>query len=1127
MRNINFSSSSSENLARSSALRRQLHDQSQFLPSNSFANSNSTVQDYRFLPKPTTRVEGNALYSNLNQINGNSSWKQTISGLLKSPIDGLGKSSYQDLKNSVIEKSAEKSSKFVKTPYPQVYKADSHLRNEANLLSHGNHLPLLPPSKFSFHSETRHAMNRLSDSASKYNLISSNYDLQKDIQTCKKRNLQQVYKQNSEQECEEEEFHDAISDDEDINGEPINNTNKKSNILPPQKKSYSQTPSTVAQTGFLGTQNNTPNKPTNTYGLPLSMIEDDYKPDPAPTYNFSVDKLQDSQRQNSILGLTQYSHPYNFPKASFLPPNTEPNSSNGPSSIQKIRTPLRYRSSLLGALSNRTNSSCRILSAAEMKKVFCKSKKPIGSLKDFVHTIEIRNETSNEPKNNSESPKMVEKHSEVKHTEEKITKSIRNSNLEEDSKYSEELTASSKSESADQSIFETSDILSTTKKKPILEKPSKENEPAENTGHKESLPNSSSNLVESDSKLPINGEKDNQTTISTNIGEKSLEKRDNIHEIKEATSEDVTSKNGDSEVSEKKKDEAVPWWLANVNKPNLVEVDNEGVFMPEEDEDTKDEKEPVVSAAGLFSLPSTEGSTNNEVNNSLFSFANTSTTGNSLFGPSLFQINKTDEKSATSEESKSEEKTPSLPVPSSQSSAFSFSQTIENNTSNNVSLFGITSKTLDEEKTIINETEKPVSETAANLEKDSTDSISKPQFPLFGKQFPADEEKKEHTDVENKTGIFGTDNPGSLFTSTSINSGSLPSQQGSSINQLFGSSGISNSNQSAFNTKDIFNLSSSTGASTTITNSEKQTVSGPLFGSNDTEKKQSTSEISFAGSSGLSNLNSSSSLSFTSGTTMPQTNLQAGGLFDTKLLNFSGSTGSSTVYTSLFGGSTPNNNNLFTVPPNNNSLLSGLESSSNTASTNLSSTINVNSIFGAQIPMSNTNPAQNSLNFDSSTSIGGSSNSLTGSTSNTNIFSQTPSIFGSNNSSNPFIFGSSSNKPLDQAITQTPGQNLGQNTNSNLFGSSQGIFNSTGKTENSIFGGMPNNPAVSPFDPKPQVSSQPSMNTNIFGSNPSNLLGASPLMGNNSNPNPFVGHSSNPAGGTSHRRRIARAKRSH
>ena len=357
------------------------------------------------------------------------------------------------------------------------------------------------------------------------------------------------------------------------------------------------------------------------------------------------------------------------------------------------------------------------------------------------------------------------------------------------------------------------------------------------------------------------------------------------------------------------------------------------------------------------------------------------------------------------------------------------------------------------------------------------------------------------------------------------------SQQSSSINQLFGSSSASNSTQNAFGTKDIFSLSSS-GVSTTINDSEKREVSAPIFGSSDMESKNPASDVSLSASLGLGNLNSSSNMSFTGGSTSSQTALQTPGLFDAKLINFTGSTNSSsTTASSLFGGSNPSNNtlglgnSLFSTPTNNNSMTSGLFPNPNTSTnTNIPSTTAVNSIFGAQqVPVSDVNPTQNTLNFDSN--IAGSSNSVPGS-NNMNIFSQTPSIFGSSNSSNPFVFGSN-NKPNEQTITQTPGQNLEQSSGSNIFGSPQGIFNSTNKAETSIFGGMPSNPVATQFDPKLQVSGQPPINTSIFGSNPTNLLGASPLVGNNSNPNPFVGHSSNPAGGTSHRRRIARAKRSH
>ncbi|KAL5368130.1 hypothetical protein CPHLJ_6g2560 [Cryptosporidium parvum] len=1134
MRNINFSSSSSENLTRSSVLRRQLHDQSHFLPSNSLVNSNNTVQDYRFLPKPTFRIEDNNLYSNLNQSNYNSNWKQTSLGLLKSPINGLSRSS-QDLRNSLIEKTTEKSSKYVKTPYPHVYKPDSYLKNEISIPSHGSHLPLLPPSRFPFQSEARRTINRLSDSTTKYNLGSNDYDLQRDTQTCRKRNLQQVYKQKNENEHEEEEFHDAISDDEYISNESMNNPNKRPNI-PPQKKTYNQTPSTAAQTGLLGTQNNTPNKPTNTYGLPLSMIDDDYKPDPTPAYNFSDEKLRDVQKQANPLGLTQYSHPYNFPKASFLPPNTEPSSNIIHSSVQRIRTPLRYRSSLLGALSNRTNSSCRILSAAEMKKVFCKSKKPIGSLKDFVHTIELRNETLNEPKTNSELPKVPEVHSEIEHAiEDKSSKNDKDSSPEKDSKNNKEDIISSKSECLNQSTLEVSNILSKIADKSISpEKSDGDKELVEKVNNVDNLQVSSPNIFVNDSKLPVLSEQDNKSNITTIDIEATVEKRDDIKETKEVVSEDFSLKEKDSEVTEAKKDEPVPWWLANVDKPNLVEVDNEGVFMPDEDDEKKDnEEKPTISAAGLFSLPSTEGSSDKNIATSLFSFGNSSTnacvsTGTSLFGSSLFQINKTSENSAAPEEPKPEEK--ALPLLNSQSSTFSFGQGIDNSASSNISLFGITSKTV-EEKTTIGEIEKPISETVVDTEKETTDSSLKPQLSIFGRPSPVDEEKKQAENSEKKVGIFSTDNPGSLFSSTNNISG-LFSQQSSSMNQLFGSSSASSSTQNAFSTKDIFSLSSS-GVSTKINDTEKREVSAPIFGSSDMESKNPASDVSLSASLGLGNLNSSSNMSFTGGSTASQTTLQTPGLFDAKLINFTGSTNSSTAAasSSLFGGSNPSNNtlglgnSLFSTPTNNNSMASGLFPNPNTStSNNIPSTTAVNSIFGAQqVPVSDVNPTQNTLNFDSN--IAGSSNSVPGS-NNINIFSQTPSIFGSSNSSNPFVFGSN-NKPNDQTVTQTPGQNLEQSSGSNIFGSPQGIFNSTNKAETSIFGGMPSNTVATQFDPKPQVSGQPPINTSIFGSNPTNLLGASPLVGNNSNPNPFVGHSSNPAGGTSHRRRIARAKRSH
>lgn len=1156
MRNINFSSYSLDNLARSSASRGQLYDQNPPSSSDSLANSNSAVQDHRFLHKPAAGVGSNALYSNLAQNSHGPGWKQTGLGQLKSKADCLSKPPYPDLGSSASGRTAENNDRLTRTPFPHAYKPDGYLRSEANIGSYGSFLSLLPPSRFSLNSETRSIFNKLSENISKYSVGFVNEELPKDPpQTCKKRNLQQVYKQSDD--AEYEEFYDAISGDENTDGESLNNPNKRSNILPLQKKAYSQTPSTVAQTGLLGTQNNTPNKPKATYGLPLSLIDDDYRPEQTPSYNFTAQNSQYAQKQSYMAGLTQYSHPYNFPKTPGLPLGAEPAPSCVPSSVQRIRTPLRYRSSLLEALSNRTNSSCKMLSAAEMKKIFCKSRRPIGCLKDFVHTIEVRTEESEEPKKTFELPKMVERRTEIENAlEEETKKSFQDSSPRDHSKYSKQVIANSKAESAHSSkpLPTTLNTLPAATKEPTLWDELKEKKPIENTGpvdtshSAEVLPDLSASLyADSDLKLSPYNELENKITDAAD----SVEEKDAVQEAKGGSSEDTAPKSKDPEVSEGKKEDAVPWWLANVNKPNLVEVDNEGVFMPDEDEEPKNKEEkPAVSALGLFSPPSTEGASKEGNKDSLFSSINVSkaegstniSASSSLFDPSLLQFNKTNE---NINDNKPEEKgqdgqVSSLPTSTGQFNLFSLNQGSTSNSPNGLSLFGATPKTLDGGKDK-SETGNSAAATLSGLEKSSLEPRSVSQVSLFGNQTPPGEEKKRPEGAN--SGIFGMNSSGSLFAPASISGGNLAPQQGSSMGsggQTFGAPSAPGLTQNAFNTGGIFNLASSTGASAATSGSEKQDSSLPVFGLKDFEGKKPSSDASLATPLSFGSLNSSSNPSFAvNNTTSPQTSIPTGGLFDSKILNFGASANpaSSTAPTSLFGNLNTSNaasgqtSSLFSMPPGNSSLLSGLNSNSGTVcSTNQPSSTPAGSIFGVQpVQTANTAPAQNNFNFASGSGIAESSSSLTGPRYSTNTLPQTPHIFGSNLNSNTFVFGSSSSSSSPQ--DQTSEQNLGQNTGSNLFASPQGIFNPIGTTEtsNNMFGGMSNNspPAMSLFGQTSQASGQPAINTNLFGSNSPDLLGVAPLMGGSTGSNPFVGHSSNSTGGTSHRRRIARAKRSH
>ncbi|KAJ1613048.1 hypothetical protein OJ253_331 [Cryptosporidium canis] len=1121
MRNINFSSSSSENLARSSTSRRQLYDQNIFIPSNSLASSNNTVQDHRFLSKLVNRLEDNDIFSNFAQRNYSSSWKQTSSAQIRSLNDCLNN-------NPVNGKPIEDNKRTIRTPYPHILKSTNYSKNEINSSDHN--LSLLPPSKFPINSVTRGVFNRLPGSVSNYSIGSKGNEQHKDHNICKKRNLHQVYKQKDDPEIDDDEFHDAISGDEEFNAEQLNNPNKKPNIIP-QKNILIQTPSTVAQTGVLGTQNNTPNKPKNSYGLPPSMIYDDCRHDRTPNYDFNTEKSHVSQKQSGNLGLTQYSHPYNFPKTPFLPPNSE-NISNAHPSIQKIRTPLRYRSSLLSALSNRVNSSCRILSAAEMKKVFCKSKRPIGSLKDFVHTIEVRNEEFNETKITSDLSKMTEKCTDVIHSyEEYADDDFKVSFLEDYDENQEEVTTDSNVDRSDKSFLCTFNIPSNTKETASVEKPC-HSEPIDDTYSENALHvTNTSNTKDSDliasqdiQEDPVNNTVDSTKTIT--------EKKDSTKETEDDTTEANGSQNKESDTTESKKDEAVPWWLANVGKPNLVEVDNDGVFMPdEEDEKSKDEEKPKASAIGLFSIPPIEEYKEDNIIDPLSSSSNTckiagssAPTGNSLFGPSPLPFTKAGENSDKTEEQKPSEDV-SLPVSNIQTNIFSLNQ--NSIVASDFSLFG-TSKHLEVGHS--SESGNSISNQFNSLEKDNTDSSSIPHTSIFESKAPIpDKNLPEST----SSGIFGANISGSLFTSSNTSSGSSVPQQDSNINQS-GTSNISGSATSIFNTKDIFNISSSASGLIAPINSGKQDSHVSIFGSKGIENKNPSSDVSLIGSSNLDKLNSLSNSNLTENTTEPNPSL-IGGLFDKKTLGFSGNTESAiNAPNSLFGGSSTINNSLgqtnslFSISPNNSSVLSSLNPSSNlSATTNNPFATPVNSIFGVQqVSMPSSNPVTKDFNFSSNPGISDSTNSLTSPGGSTSIFSQTQNIFGSNSSLSPFVFGSN-NSQNEKTTNQTPLQGMGLSPAPNIFGSVPGIFNSSGKTETNIFGGLPSNPVVSPFDPKPQVSTHSATNTNIFGTSPPNLFGAPTLMGGSTGSNPFVGHSSNPMGGTSHRRRIARAKRSH
>ncbi|KAF7457048.1 spm1 protein, possible [Cryptosporidium felis] len=1115
MRDINFSSGSSDNLMRSSAQREQLQEQNRILFPSPYLNSNSTVHDYRFLPKLVNGAESSTHLTSTSRPRSNLDWKRPNFGLIKA-TEGLGKSLIKDSRNLGIEKPSQRGYEFPVTPISQVSSVEPSIRNEIPSINY-KQLPLLPPNRLTYF-EAKNTGKTYPDTTRHVSVGRSNCGAQTEAQSCRKRSLQQVYKHKSEQ-IDEEEFFDAISDEEDDKSDPFINSNKRVGTLPPHKKTYSQTPSTVAQTVTLGTQTNTPNK-INGYGLPLSFIEDDFRPSQTPVYDFSTDKLQDIQKQSSAVGIPQYSHPYNFPKAHQIPPNTDSISKQAPSSIQRIRTPLRYRSSLLGALSNKPDSSCKILSAAEMKKVFCRSKKPIGSLKDFVHTVEIRKEIV-EPKLNFNFSRILdEKPNNDFMLEMEFEEAFQSGEITEPEITNEKLfTAKDENDPQPLNI----DSLGNDYLK-IIDKVDSVEE--QHTANDSSL-RSSGNLLETSEQNSLACANAPNSEIDTSdINDTIRKEKEDSHET-DQISKDTPPEDKDTEQSEPKRDQAVPWWLANVDKPNLVEVDNDGVFLTDEDEDSKveGEEKPPISPVGLFSLPVADNSNSPKKENSLFSFASTApasgisgTSTDSLFGPSLFQTKMIEKSSPKSYQL--DVSTQSPKISQSLSSIF-VSKANNDNSAGSVSLFGVKPKEF-EDNSATNTTENSTSKLNSETVQIASPFTLKPEQPLFAKPSPDETGKLQENSGITKASESNSD---SLLNSAfPISSGGLFSQKVPDVNQLFGTS-PSTSTQNLFGPSKAFDITKSDDAPLGTVH-EKGNNSIPIFESKDLEGKDTVGTASAvpptskdSNSSDLNALNSSAE---------PQKNTQSG-LFGDQFFNFQGSSGLATsIGTSIFGSITEDGSQNRVNPmfgtQNSDGFVQGLSTvTSSPITSGLQSTTGVGSIFGIRpVQPSSPDPAPSLMSFSTNNGVS-SGNSIPSQVSN-NLFSQTPSVIVENNSSSPFIFGSNPNKPQDLLFSRPP-KAAEQVENPPLFGSQQGLFNPPNKPEANMFQGTSGILSTT-LGSNTQTTGQPSADTNLFGSTPQNLLGASPLIGSNVS-NPFVGHSSNPVGGTSHRRRIARAKRSH
>ncbi|KAH8739368.1 hypothetical protein FG386_000340 [Cryptosporidium ryanae] len=1266
MRNIKFSSLSPKSIARNPRFPVEGHEKRNFNSLEYAADDHLTLKDYRFLPK-------------INQETGT---KSHLGGFFARKND---QNTYMRT-NPVLQSSNDTKKNFTTDNIGFHKERHSSISGyglpvgslSGNYLSKGGllgsdsynnvsqmigRLPLLPPNKYShgtfegvnanigaFGSDD----NTIRGISLKSNLLNKEHGVHGiDIHGCRKRPLEQVYRKKFDEgsyENEDDEFHDAISDDDsEIDKADVSVNSKRSILVPPSKKIYNNTPSTQAQTtGVMGTLTNTPNKLTNTYRLPLSLIEDDFRLEKTPNYNFTSESIQNSQRKLNPLELTQYSHPYNFNKNSsaFTALTREQNNqvdAKNHSSAQRIRTPLRYRSSLVGAVNSKANSSCKILSAAEMKRLFCKSRKPIGSLKDFVHTIDERSDLDCKDNLNSESNSVLNNTEKVSNADNDISEMGNKNNAATENNSGDNLSAASSNnldnlESSNKITnkehsfselnsekIEDSSVTGVNQEK-IVEKPVTENENSliKNDSLNDATLNSGKNVVVSEISRSV--ETDENKSLSGLEGQKeSTCNKDSADAINQEK----------KEACEAEKD--VPWWLVNVGKPNLVEVDNEGVFLSdEEDSSNKKEEKPSaeVKPDSSLSLFSVQKGDNTSV--SLFSFANNT----SAESNDLSQIKNKDSITSGLTEGGSQSQTNALT-----SMNATVETTIEANSStkidedseNSNSFGSILSKTSADIAIESNATSgKTITKEGANVS--NINDLSEKKVDLFstlltGNSIAAGASLfgvTPNTESVNSKGIFsdlGISNLNASVSSPAFDTGKTNNNKLQEIGSIFPINNNLEGKEQVKNTQTVgvFELKNST----LIDNSGSSIFGNPTL--------STTNVVGAFQQPQLQNLNNSAGLF---GTGPENSSVSSTGIFGSNGLfnnsnnanlnqvplfglNNTGDKGAISATKSVLGGESPNTtsifgnisnsgikkgdssfegthskpkndifgSNVFSSQSNSNTFqgnsifgTTGLGVGSGMVGTGLgiggagsgigvgaggfgvsATPVGTNSIFNSQnqgssaIGLNNAHNPNGSLfgmrntnltpsNCATSTVPFAANQGNTGlnmpfqvpPAQTNNVFSQAP-VFGNtgntnNSNPNPFAFGSNTNINNQQNSLQNANQNNFNNTpsSSSIFGAPAGggIFGSAVKPETNIFGniGNINQGMSSPFNQRPQqditVQSNAANQSGIFGSNPPSILGAPQIISGN-NQNPFVGHSSMQTGSSTHRRRIARAKRSH
>ncbi|OII76176.1 hypothetical protein cand_005740 [Cryptosporidium andersoni] len=918
------------------------------------------------------------------------------------------------------------------------------------------------------------------------------------ISTCRKRTLECMSNTDMKSATlndESEEFYDAISDNEYGDNDKITS---KINIQPPIKKPlHVLTPSTAYSSGQLGTKQNTLKGRSTTYGIPLSLVESD-------DAFFLESKNPERSLQSDIstpvsyINEVKYSHPDIISRSSILPPSALATGSIN----QRLRTPLRYRNT---QILNKSGTCSRILTAAEMKQVFCRVRRPVGILRDFTPIIPDKSYADNKTGEVNDSKITNSNYDKIN------AELLENSTISEKSviknKHPINATIETKSDSADSDLITSSKLGDSENLSQIKNIFGKFINNKEHDKTLSELDNSSKeyrtdfnelNVKDNDKKFGLDTDKypaknanviDSKSCEISEEASKDINKeinKDTNSEINKGINKDIgkeTTKENDkeinrevSEISKVNKEDneeaikevnkdIVPWWLANADKPNMVAIEEDSVFAPDSDssdnmknKDINDEsKLPLPSlfkdnSSKSLQVNNIENTGQSEEVNTLHRvFENNSSGLESITKPSnssIFCIGGT-ESSLQSGETK-QLNANFIHQPSSSASIFS----VNNGNSGNFANLPEVPKTID----LQSNSKNILTETQTNIFKNNLCTVSS--------------KDSSASNLLNNNNLFSFSN--------TLNNSSTKGSNSNELGQL-----IPNSSQS----KDLDNSILSKPVSLFgVTTQGITNTSDSLFSQLTKSPEKSGNLLSDA----VSPQKDNSVTLFSS--TQPSPFKSVSEFKDSNVTSNSSGSAKNLVF-----------GDTFTKKPELNSTGSIF------GTTSPSSFIPFSSTTLNPVPSVGTNP----------------SGSIFGSTSTTSQSSTVAPLSASGG-----LFGA---QPTSGSATSLIANNSGNNGNSltstdnktsGLFGPfSNNSFSSTniGTSNTYLFG---QNGASSPFGTSP-IQNPPA--ANIFGSATQNIssgtLGPNPILTSNSN-NPFIGHTSNSNSATSHRRRIARAKRS-